>query len=525
MNQTASNLKILYEKVLLQNSEKKAIVFDGESMTYAELYKEANRFANALLKNGIKPNTPVALLMSNRMEYVVCSIGIIMAGAVKVPLNNMLGKKEINHILSNSGAAVVVAESGFLQILKEIKSNLSDLKAIVGLVSESDCTENIISWDRFQSDESEKPIEISILPDQIAMIMYTGGTTGNPKGVVHTHKTLLSNLYSHIIELELQEDEKILLTSPLPHSAGFIMIAGLTKGATHYIEKKFDPKIILNRIEEDKITMTFMVPTMINRFMDFVENLKTEYNLKSLRTLIYGASPITTERLKQGLKMFGPIFTQLYGQSEAPNFITRLRKSDHNLDLLSNEERLQSCGQAVVMARVKIVDELGKEVPRGFPGEIITQTPYNMIGYYKQDDITKATLKDDWLYTGDTGTMDELGYVYLLDRKKDIIITGGLNVYTTEVESVIQNYEGVSQVAVIGIPHSDWGEAVVAFVVPKNDTIKSDDILAYCKRELSSYKCPKEIKLVPSIPLTPYGKFDKKELRKPYWGNLDRQIN
>jgi fatty-acyl-CoA synthase/long-chain acyl-CoA synthetase len=248
-------------------------------------------------------------------------------------------------------------------------------------------------------------------------------------------------------------------------------------------------------------------------------------NFYSIRTILYGAAPITVERLKQGLEIFGPVFTQLFGQSEAPNFITRLKKSDHSLDP-SKEKCLSSCGQPVLMSQVKIVDENGREVPRGVEGEIIAFTPYNMVGYHQASEKTEETLKNGWLYTGDLGVMDEEGYVYLLDRKKDMIISGGLNVYTSEVENVIQKHPGVSQVAVIGIPHPDWGEAVTAVIVPKvSNPPTVESIIDLCNHHLSKYKRPKEIMFMDSLPLTAYGKIDKKILRKPFWGNAQRNIN
>jgi fatty-acyl-CoA synthase len=450
-------------------------------------------------------------------------MGIIQAGATKVPLNDMLGEKEISYILKNSNAEVVIVGRNFFDVLNKIKNDLPELRKIVGIAPVDQCPDGFISWEDFQANEPETDVDVQVSSENLALIMYTGGTTGLPKGVVHTQENIVMNLFSHIIELCLQDDERILLTSPLPHSAGFLLSAGLIKGAVHFIERKFDPQGILDHLEKNRITLTFMVPTMIYRVMDQIQGRK--YDFSSLRTIIYGAAPITVERLKQGLEIFGPVFVQLFGQSEAPNFITRLKKSDHSIDP-SYEKRLRSCGQPVAMSQVKIVDEEGNEVPRGVEGEIIAWTPYNMIGYHQAPDKTAETLKDGWVYTGDVGMMDEDGYIYLLDRKKDMIISGGMNVYTSEVENVIQKHPGVSQVAVIGVPHHDWGEAVMAIIVPNPQNPPTiDSILEHCNENLSKYKRPKEIKFVDSLPLTPYGKIDKKALRKPFWEFAERNIN
>ncbi|WP_044894655.1 class I adenylate-forming enzyme family protein [Bacillus alveayuensis] len=516
-------LKNLYRKALYQHGEKIAVVFEGKSVTYRELLKSANRVARALIRCGVKPDTRVALLMSNCLEYVMSDMGIIQAGAAKVPLNDMLGEKEISYILKDSNAEVVIVGRNFFDVLNKIKDDLPELKKIVGIAPAEQCPDGFISWEDFQANEPETDVDVKVSTNNLALIIYTGGTTGLPKGVVHTQENIVINLFSHIIELGLQDDERILLTSPLPHSAGFILSAGLIKGAVNFIERKFDPQGVLDHLEKNRITLTFMVPTMIYRVMDQIQG--REYDFSSLRTILYGAAPITVERLKQGLEIFGPVFTQLFGQSEAPNFITRLKKSDHTMDP-SYERRLRSCGQPVAMAQVKIVDEAGNEVPRGEEGEIVAWTPYNMIGYHKQPDKTAETLKDGWLHTGDVGMMDEDGYVYLLDRKKDMIITGGMNVYTTEVENAIQKHPGVSQVAVIGVPHPYWGEAVMAIIVPKEDqSLTEESIRELCAKELSKYKRPKEIRFVDALPLTPYGKIDKKALRKPYWDLASRNIN
>lgn len=520
-----NELKSLFKKTLLNYKEKTAVIFNGKQLSYGELLKGANRVARALRNEGIHPNSPVALMMSNCMEYVISFMGNIQAGAVTIPLNDRLGESEIAHIINDSGAEIAIIGPNFLNIVQNIKDQIPKLRKIIVLLPTEQCPKGFISWDDFQSGQLEDPVHVNVNSEDIALIMYTGGTTGMPKGVVHTQKNLVQNYFSHIIELNLQENEKILLTTPLPHSAGFLLTAGLLKGATIFIENKFDPIDVLSKIEREKITLTFMVPTMIYRLLDQVNNSSNKYNFDSLRTILYGAAPITPVRLKQGIEIFGQVFMQLYGQTEAPNFIMKLRKEDHQIDG-RNEHRLKSCGQPVLMAELKIVDENGNEVPRGEEGEIVALTPYNMSEYYKQPEKTEETLKNGWLHTGDIGKMDEDGYVYLLDRKKDMIISGGFNVYTTEVENVIQKHPDVSQVAVIGIPHSDWGEAVMAIVVPKNGVnITEESIMKHCDALLSKYKRPKKVTFTNVLPVTPYGKVDKKVLRKPYWEGIGRGIN
>ena len=518
-------LKSLFANALVKFKDRTAVVFKGESLSYDELRKGANRVARALNREGIGPNTPVALLMSNCLEYVIAFMGNIQAGATTIPMNDKLGEAEILHILKDSGAKVIITDSHFVTIVQKIKDQLPDLRKIVALMPDDLCRDGVQSWASFQSQQADDAVGVNVQPEDKAVIVYTGGTTGLPKGVVHSQRNLVLNYFSHMIELNLQDDEKILLTTPLPHSAGFVMAAGLLKGATHFIDDQFDPKVVLQKLENEAITVTFMVPTMIYRLLDVVKSEERDYQFRSLRTILYGAAPITSVRPKQGIDVFGQVFMQLYGHTEAPNFITRLRKEDHMIDG-PHEHRLKSCGQPVLMAQVKIIDEKGNEVPVGEAGEIAALTPYNMVEYYKQPEKTKETLKEGWLCTGDIGKMDEEGYIYLLDRKKDMIISGGFNVYTTEVENAIQKHPGVSQVAVIGIPHSDWGEAIMAIVVPKEGkTVTKASIFEHSAKLLSKYKRPKEIVFVDHLPVTPYGKIDKKALRKPYWENAEREIN
>lgn len=522
MDRSLLTLRHLFKNALTHHGDKPAVIFQGEEYTYKQLLRSGNRVANALCKHGVGPNIPVALIMSNSLEYVISDIGIILAGGTKVPLNDMLGEKEIKHILQDSEAKVAIIDSNYIEMMAKIKDNVPSLETIIAIVEDEICPKGMLSWECFQSRESEDNVHVEVFPQDRSMIAYTGGTTGLPKGVVQSQENMAINLFSHITELELHDDERMLLMSPLPHSAGLFLHAGLLKGAIHYIERGFNPKLVLERLEKDRVTFTFMVPTMIYRVMDQIEN--RDYDFASLKTIVYGAAPITVSRLKQGLELFGPVFTQFYGQTEAPNFITRLKKSDHTV---SEEgiKRLRSCGRPVLMSQVKIVDEDRNEVPAGIEGEIIVKTPYNMIEYHKQSEKTTETLQQGWLHTGDVGMKDEDGYIYLYDRKKDMIISGGMNVYSTEVENAIQRHPGVNQVAVIGVPHSDWGEAVMAIIVPKQDVnLTVESIMELCNQELSKYKRPKDIQFYEALPLTPYGKIDKKALRKPFWEGVGRNI-
>jgi fatty-acyl-CoA synthase/long-chain acyl-CoA synthetase len=515
-------MQALFDQAFLKYRDNIALKFKDQVFSYDQIRRIANRCSHSLIERGIHPGMRVALLLSNCPEFIISDLAIMKTGATKVPLNDMLGKKEITYILRDSGAKVAFVGQEFFSVIQDIRNDLPDLEWFVGMVEEGKCPDGFIPWETFLAGASEADPEPRAMPEDPYLLAYTGGTTGLPKGVVHNQRNGYINICSHVIETGIGENERMLFMTPLPHSAGLFTQAGLLRGATVIIEAKFDPIRALTLIEQEKITFTFMVPTMIYRVLDQLRQAK--YDTSSLHTIIYGAAPITAERLKQGLAVFGNVFVQFFGQTECPNFITRLSKHDHTLEP-DKIHRLRSCGRPVMMARVRIVNEEGQEVPRGEVGEIVCSAPYVMNEYYKLPDKTAETVRDGWLYTGDIGKMDEDGYVYLLDRKKDMIISGGMNVYTTEVENALQKHPKVRQVAVIGVPHNEWGEAVLALIIPADDSLTEEELLDFAKENLSSYKRPKKIEFVTEFPLTPYGKLDKKELRKPYWEQAGRQVN
>lgn len=524
--------------------DRTALVHDGRTYTYAELAEKANRLGHALVELGVSPGDPVAILLENGVDYVVADQAITRVGAARVALTDMLSAKDIAYCLSDCQAEVAIAGGSMLS--SAIKSASPSLKTIIAVgdaptdrdihatAGSSPDDPSIVRLADVVADRPSSVPESSPSEDDLGLIIYTGGTTGKSKGVMHRQTGLALNLLSQVIETGIGEDERVLLTSPLPHASGFLLQAALLRGAMVFLDQKFDPEAVLRRISDDGVTFTFMVPTMIYRLLDAVAEYQTAANrtdstdeeppdISGLRTILYGAAPITEDRLEQGLAMFGTVFVQLYGQTEAPNFLTRLRREDHTTDP-RYRHRLTSCGQAVTMARIKIVDAddaTRGELDVGEVGEVIASSPYTMSGYHNLAEATEKALRDGWLYTGDIGRLDEDGYLYLLDRKNDMIISGGMNVYTTEVEGVVAAIDGVNQVAVTGVPHPDWGEAVVAFVVPEDskDTDELlDRVMLTCRTDLAKYKVPKEVLFVSDLPTTAFGKVDKKALRESMAG-------
>jgi fatty-acyl-CoA synthase len=500
----------LFIAALDRYRNRSAVVVGDTTWTYGHVIDHANRLARYLHEDGVGAGDPVVIAMSNRAEWIVADQAVMRAGAAKVALNEMLSAREVEYILNDSGARVALVDRVlFSRVAAADAPQLSKLICVDDIGSGDP---RAVGWTDVIAGmlEGVGPPTVSVDADDATMILYTGGTTGRQKGVVHTQRTLAWTAIAHLIELGLQDDERMLIVSPLPHATGFLAQAAMLKGATLYVEPGFDAELVLDRIATDGMTIVFMVPTMIYRVLDRAAG--RQLDVSSLRTLLYGAAPMALDKLVRGLELFGPVFMQLYGQSEAPDFITRLRREDHDL---TRPDLLNSCGQVATFMQMEVVDADGNPVPTGEAGQVVTRGPYVMRGYHNMAEKTADTVRDGWLYTGDVGRLDESGYLFLLDRMNDMIISGGMNVYSAEVETVVQTCAGVEQVAVVGLPDEDWGERVVAFVVHAATEVGDvEEIRSTCRSQLASYKCPKEIRLVEELPVTAYGKIDKKLLRQ-----------
>lgn len=523
----AYTLKGCFEASFARNSERMALHFDDhdESLTYAALDERSNAVANALADRGVSPGDRVALLLANRIEYVIADLAIIKAGAVKVPLNDMLTADEFEYMLSDSGASTAIVGPEFVDTVADLRAEVPDLDRLVGIVENQSLPSAFANFETLMTDgHAGTAPSVDIEPSDTVAHYYTGGTTGKPKGVVHSHRNMATNAYAHAIELGITGDDTLLLMTPLPHSAGLFLWGGLLTGATMVVRDGFEPERALRDIETRSVSWTFMVPTMIYRLLDHAD--LASFDTSTLETLVYGAAPMTANRLEAGIKAFGPVFLQFYGQTEVPNLITTFGKQEHERAIDAGlDERLESAGQPCLMADVKVVDyDSGDELPQGEIGEILATAPYTMDEYFERPEKTAATLADGWVRTGDIGRIDEDGFLYLLDRDSDVIITGGMNVYSTEVEEALDRHPEVREVAVIGIPHPDWGEAIHAVVVPNASSLSESALKAFADDRLADYKKPKSVEFVDEIPKTPYGKQDKVALRDRYWDDETRDI-
>jgi fatty-acyl-CoA synthase/long-chain acyl-CoA synthetase len=507
----------LLRRACEKHADRPVATFGDETLTYGEAWERGGRLAAALAGRGSDPGDYVGVMMSNQLEYLVANFACVRGGYVNVPMNDMLTPEEFSYMLSDSGARVAIAGGNFTDTLADLAPDLPDLELSVAVenpVGEQVTLDSLV-------DEAGAPRDVERGPADMLRLCYTGGTTGKPKGARHTHGTLAMDMLAHVMALEIRDAEEVLVTTPLPHAAGYMHLAALTQGAHLTLTDGFDPGEFLGIVDTEPVSWTFLVPTQIYRLLDH-ERLETT-DLSSLETVVYGAAPITAERLAEALEAFGDVFVQIYGQTEMPDIGMVLPKGDHT----TGEPQVESCGKPAAMVDVGIVDPdredlVFREV--GEAGELVMRSPYVMDGYHEKPEQTAETLVDGWLRTGDIARRDEAGYVYLLDRAKDMIISGGMNVYTTEVEDALDEHPGVKQVAVIGVPHEDWGEAVHAVVVREGD-LTAEELKEFADGKLSAYKKPKSVEFVEEIPTTPYGKMDKKALREPYWEDTNREIS
>jgi len=502
----ATTLWDVFRRSLVTNADRPALHVGGREWTYRELGHAVAVAVDRLRDAGVQPGDRVVLLMVNEVAFPVVDLAVMALGAVKVPLNSALTAAEVADVVSRVRARAVVVSPALCFLVDAVAPHLVMSTEIDWVVPAGDL-----------------PLPGATAPGDPAVIYFTGGTTGRPKGVVHSQQGIVSNLWAHLLEGDIRRDERLLLMTPLPHAAGLFTLSTLLRGAYAHIEPAFDADVALDLLNDQAITWTFAVPTTIYRMLDAAD--RRGWRPTTLRTLQYGAAPIAAAQLRRALECFGPVLQQLYAQTECPNYGSALRKEAH-VRALEEPSLLRSAGVPSIMCDVSIRDDDGAALPVGGVGEVCLRSPYVMTGYWEDEEAARKRFHGDWLRTGDVGYLDEESFLYLVDRRKDMIITGGMNVYSIEVEQVLTQHESVASAAVVGVPDADWGEAVHALVVPSGSGPPDEALLReHCRQALAGYKRPKSYELVDALPLTVYGKADKKAIRARYWSELDRAIS
>jgi fatty-acyl-CoA synthase len=516
----------------LKRHKNKPVLFLGDTtMTGGQLADRISQYTQAFEALGAGTGVAVGLLSLNRPEVLMIIGAGQTRGYRRTALHPLGSLDDHAYVLSDAGVSSLIIDPNpmFVERALGLLERVDSLKQIltIGPVPEQlrDLKARVTDLSAEAAKYEPQPLVVADLPpDQIIGMTYTGGTTGKPKGVMGTAQSISTMTSIQLAEWEWPENPRFLMCTPLSHAGAAFFTPTLIKGGEMIVLGKFDPGEVLKTIEEQRITATMLVPSMLYALMDHPDSHTRD--LSSLETVYYGASAINPVRLAEAIRRFGPIFAQYYGQSEAPMVITYLAKGDHD------EKRLTSCGRPTLFARVALLGDDGKPVPQGEPGEICVSGPLLAGGYWNLPDETSRTFRDGWLHTGDMAREDEDGFFYIVDRVKDMIVTGGFNVFPREVEDVVAEHAAVAQVCVVGAPDEKWGEAVTAVVVLRADAARDDaaitamtaEIQAAVKERKGSVQSPKRVVVVDALPLTGLGKPDKKAVRKQFWEGAGRAV-
>jgi long-chain acyl-CoA synthetase len=519
------NLVQILDRAVRYFPDRTACVAGAMRLTYGELQGRVQRLANALQECGVRPGDRVAVLSTNSLPYLEMYYATAALGALIVPLNFRLAPPELAYILHDSESTVLLVGEGYEALCAETLVRLSTTPVTIATAATAPAPMRRYTDLLAQASPDFTPVAVD--EDRLAGLFYTSGTTGNPKGVMLSHRNLVSNAYHILGALQEEEGEVYLHCCPMFHLADGPTSHRITwLGGTHVIVPGFEPEAVLDAIQREHVTSMLLVPTMIN----FLVHHPTvgAYDLSSLRRVAYGASPMPVELLRRAAQVFGCPLIQLYGLTETSPLLTMMHP--RYLAFAGDQtkvQRLASCGRAVPGVEVRVVNERGEDVQPGEVGEIIARGPNVTQGYWHKPEETAAAFRNGWFYTGDLGTVDGEQFIFIVDRKKDMIITGGENVFSTEVENVLYQHPAVLEAAVIGVPDAQWGEAVLALVVLRpGETATAAALIAHCRERIAHYKCPRQVELRSEpLPKSGSGKILKAVLREPYWQGYTRRVH
>jgi len=502
-----------------------AFSFEGRDTDFALFDRHTNQVANALIAAGLSTGDRVAYVGKNSDHYFELLIGAAKAGVVTTPIGWRLAAPEIAYIVGDSDAKLVFVGPELIGHVEEVGAELTHRPVVVAMEADGAGEHQTFeAWRDAQSDaDPGKPIKTS----DIAIQLYTSGTTGRPKGAMLTHDNMLA-MRRTASEYPLDWNQwgptdVSLVAMPVAHIGGSGWgLVGLFNGAKGVVAREFDPFKVLDFIEKDRISKMFMVPAALQIVVRQPRAREIDYS--RLSHILYGAAPIPLDLLRECMEVFGCGFVQQYGMTETTGTVVYLPPEDHDP---AGNKRMRAAGLPMPGVEIKVIDEAGASVPANAVGEIAIRSASNMAGYWKLDEATAKTIDaDGWLRTGDAGYLDEDGYLFIHDRVKDMIISGGENIYPAEVESAVYGHPHVAEVAVIGVPDEKWGEAVKAVVAPKPGvTPDAEDIIAFARTRIAGFKAPKSVDFVEALPRNASGKILRRELRAPYWEGRERQVN
>ncbi|WP_326538602.1 AMP-binding protein [Pseudorhodoferax sp.] len=511
----------LFERGLRLGPDAPCFVHGERTLSYREVDDLAHRVAHGLRAAGVQRGEHVGLLSANHLFTFVSVLGTVRSGCVWMPVNARNAIEESVNVLARGDCRFLFVHSAFEAQLPLLRREIAGLRGMV-------CIDRALggapALEHWAAGQDATPVAAEGGNDDVVAVRGTGGTTGLPRGVPNTHRMYGALFANWFAAMPATQRPVHLVVAPLTHAAGSITFATLAYGGANVILDDAAPASILGAIERHRVTQLFLPPTVIYRLLDHA-GLRG-FDTRSLQYFVYSAAPMSVQRLREALDAFGPVMVQCYGQAEAPFVCTTLTPQDHVRAFEEGKPgRLASCGRPSPFVRVEIMDPEGRLLEPGARGEIVVRGDLVMTGYHRDPEASAKALRDGWLHTGDVGYRDEDGFVYIVDRLKDLIITGGFNVSPGEVEQVLWSLPGISDCAVVGVPDAQWGEAVKAVVELKpGAAFDEQQLLAACREKLGGVKAPKSIEVWPALPRSPVGKVLKKDIRERYWAGQARRV-
>jgi acyl-CoA synthetase (AMP-forming)/AMP-acid ligase II len=515
---------IIYRNAIL-NKDRLAFAYGTERITFSQFNRRVNSIVHALCSIGLEKGDGIGLLSWNCLECTEVVGAAMKGGFIVSPFNPRMQAEELRYLINYSEVKVLFVGPELVNVVDQLRPDLPGVIRYVSLEQEGP---GMVFYNEFLSAFSQEEPEIEVHEDDPFIIFYTSGTTGMPRGAVYTHYRKLEEARTKALTIGMQKEDRHVMILPLFHIGGWSHFwAYYCVGASNIImsQRSFDPLAAIKTLQDEKATDIHIVPTHLVTMLTVPDI--DRYDLTHLKRIWYAASPMPVELLRRGIQRFGPIFAQGYGQSESGPDITILSRESHDVldEPPERQKVLTSCGQPCLWVHARIVDESHNDVEPYTVGDIIVQSKSVMVGYWRMPEETDRTIIGGWLHTGDMAYYDEHGYIYIVDRKKDMIITGGENVYPREVEEVLYRHPAVSECAVIGVPDDKWVERVHAVITLKEGhTASPDEIIAFCKEHIARYKTPRSVEFIDVLPKNPQGKILKRELREKYWQGRNRSV-
>jgi acyl-CoA synthetase (AMP-forming)/AMP-acid ligase II len=502
--------------------EQPAVIFEDRVMSFRQLEERSNRLANALIGLGLRKGDRVAFQMSNGPAIVELECALYKAGLVRVPLNARLAPAEVLDVIANGDPKVFLVGDSHAEAVQQLAGQFASVEHFVAVGS------RVAGWHEYEAllaQASDLNPDVVMQADDLAVLHYTSGSTGKLKAAMQTVGNRMSHLRKvGMHRMRVAPGDVLLLSGPLTHASGMFLQPFLYQGGTILVQERFDPDALLAAVQRWRVTYTFMVPTMLNRLATH-PNLH-RYDLSSLKQVAYGGAPMAPARIREAWEAIGPVLSQGYGGGETTGGLILLSTQDHARAIREVPQRLASCGRPIGESEVRVVDEEGVPVQGDAIGEIVVRGPDVFAGYWREPELTRNAFDGrGWLHTGDLARVDDEGYIYIVDRSKDMIISGGFNIYPTEVEQALYSHPAVYEACVVGVPDDTWGEAVKAVVVLRPGLQATEaDLVRHCRELLADFKKPRSVDFVAQLPRNPNGKLSRKLVREPFWAGMDRRV-